>query len=159
MKIRTQSMISMWLFGIIFVVVTALLFVTNHQVDRINQHIDIADGIERCARELGFLSNDYLLYHEGPQRTRWERKFSSLSADLSKLRIDSQEEQALVENIKANQHRLKAVFADVISALENRPGTGDQETQMAFLQGFVEPDGGSKPGNDLRCFAVSTVVS
>jgi len=124
----------MGLFGSIFVVATALLLVTNRQVERINKHIDIANGIERCARELGFLSNDYLLYHESQQRARWERKFSSLSADLSKLKIDSQEEQALAENIKVNQQRLNQVFADVISALESGFQTRDQGTYIAFLQ-------------------------
>jgi signal transduction histidine kinase len=134
MKIRTQFILTMSLFGLLLIVMAASLIVTNRQVDRLNQQEEIAHNIERGASELSYLSNEYLLYRESQQRARWESKFSSLSEDLSKLNATRPEQQVLVDRIEANQERLKAVFADVVATLENTSQTPDTAADMAFIQ-------------------------
>lgn len=134
MKIRTQFVISMVLFGIILTVIAASLFVTNQRGDRVSRQEDLANDIERGARELGYLSSDYLLYRESQQRTRWEAKFVLLSADLSNLKPDTPEEQALVKSIVASQQRLRAIFADLVPAAEFARQTQGVADEMAFFQ-------------------------
>jgi PAS domain S-box-containing protein len=134
MKIRTQYFTTMMLFGIMLIIIAASLFVTNQNVERLNKNEDIADHIERDARELSYLSNDYLLYRESHQRTRWEAKFASLSVHLSNLKPHSLEEQTLVENIKINQRRLKAVFADVATVFESTPHPPGVRNEMASIK-------------------------
>ncbi|SNQ59862.1 PAS domain S-box protein [Candidatus Methanoperedens nitratireducens] len=119
MKIKTQFINSMVIFGIMLIIIAASVIFTNQQVERLNTQEEIAKNIERGASELGYLSNDYLLYHESPQRARWESKFSELSNYLSNLNPNSPEQQTLVNNIRSNQQRLKAVFTDVVSTFEN----------------------------------------
>jgi len=134
MRIRTQFIITMALFGITLLIMATSLIVTNRQVDRLNEQDEIAHNIERAASELSYLSNDYLLYRESQQRARWESKFSSLSEDLSKLNPPSPEQQVLVNQIKANQGRLKAVFSNVVSTLESPSQNQDAVAELAFIQ-------------------------
>jgi signal transduction histidine kinase len=134
MRIRTQFIITMALFGIMLLFTVGGVFVTIEQVERLHKHESAADEIERAVRELGYLSNDYLLYRESPQRGRWEAKFSSLSVHLSSLESDSTEQRALVDQIKMNQERLKAVFSDVVSILEGTPRSLGVTNEMASLR-------------------------
>ena len=120
MKIKTQFINSMVIFGIILLIIGTSVIVTNQQVERLNMQEEIARNIERGASELGYLSNDYLLYHESTQRARWESKFSDLSDDISDLNPNTPEQQALVNNIRSNQLRLRSVFTDVVSTFENK---------------------------------------
>ncbi len=131
MKIKTQFINSVVIFGIILLIIAISVIVSNQQVERLNTQEEIAKNIERGVSELGYLSNDYLLYHESPQRARWESKFSEISDYLSNLNPNSPEQQTLVNNIKSNQQRLKAVFTDVESTFEN---TSQQGTDPALFQ-------------------------
>ena len=64
MKIRTQCILGMVLFGVMLTIVSASVIITSGQVERLNEQEKIAHRIERGASDLGYLSNDYLLYHE-----------------------------------------------------------------------------------------------
>ena len=77
------------------------------------------------------MSNDYLLYHESQQIDRWESKYSSISGDISNLTVDSPEQQVLVDDIKASHQRLKDVFGEIVSGIENAPEN---------LQNTADPD-------------------
>ncbi len=133
MKIRTQFTITMSLFGLVLVMIAISLIITNRQVDWLSRQQLIAQNIERDARELSYLSNDYLLYRESQQRGRWESKFASFSEDVARLSPNTPEQQALVTGIEANQERLKAVFSDVVSTLEGTAQTSETPG-MAFVQ-------------------------
>ncbi len=126
MKIRTQFTITVAVFGAIFVAGGAALILTNRQVERLHKQETIAHEIELGARELSYLSNDYLLHGESPQRARWEAKYSSFSDLLVRFcSREGPEPAALVNDIKANQERLKTIFNDVASILENsKPAVG-----------------------------------
>lgn len=118
MKIRTQFIITLVIFGLSLILIVASLLVTNHQVEQLTRHGEIAHHIEREISELGYLSNEYLLYRESQQRDRWEAKFTALSTDLARLESTSPEQGAIVATLKTNQQRLGAVFSDVVSNLE-----------------------------------------
>jgi HAMP domain-containing protein len=121
MKIRSQFIITMILFCLVLLVVFASTIITHYELERLDEQRDLAHNIERGASDLSYLSSAYLLYQEGQQRARWNSEHSSLSTRLSRLKPEGPEQQALVDNIKANLQRVKAVFADVISGLERAP--------------------------------------
>lgn len=134
MRIRTQFILTLSLFAVIVVAIAMSLVITNREVDSLLQQQQIAQNIERQARELAYLSDDFLLYRESQQRTRWESKFASFSEDVSRLDPKTPEQQILVDNIRANHERLKAVFADVVSTLEDATSTPDAAAEIAFIQ-------------------------
>ncbi|KAB2941494.1 MAG: PAS domain S-box protein [Candidatus Methanoperedens sp.] len=130
MKIRTQLIISMVFFSIALLIISASMITTNQQIERLNTQEELAKNIELKANELSYLSNDFLLYHESQQIDRWESQYSSISDDISNLTVDRPDQQALVNSIKTDQQKLKAVFTDILSKIESSPGTFDP----AFIQ-------------------------
>ena len=102
-------------------VIFASTIITQHELDRLDEQRQLAHSVEQGASDLSYLWSAYLLYQEGQQRARWNSEYSSISTNLSRLTPEGPEQQALVENIKANLQRVKAVFADVISGLEKVP--------------------------------------
>ncbi len=134
MRIRTQFIITMALFALVLLGIAVSLIMTNRQVGWLRQQERIALNIERGVGELSYLSNDYLLYHEIQQRVRWESKFSLVSQDVSRLEPRTPEQQALVNSIEANQERLRAVFASVVSTLEGGATKLDSAIEMTVIQ-------------------------
>ncbi len=131
MKIRTQLIVSTVIFAVALAIISASVISTNQQVERLNKKEELAKKIELKVGELSYLSNDYLLYHEGQQIDRWESKYSSISNDISNLTVSSPEQQVLVDDIKANHQRLKDVFGDIVSGIQNEPEN---------LQNTADPD-------------------
>jgi PAS domain S-box-containing protein len=134
MKIRTQLIVSMVFFGVALMIISASVMLTHQQVERLNKQEELAKNIEIGASELGYLSNDYLLYHERQQVDRWEAKFSTFSRDLSDLSVDNPDSQVLVDNIKANRLRLREVFDDVVSEIESAPQSSDGALDRTSIQ-------------------------
>ncbi len=133
MKIRNQFIISMILFGVIIAVVSTLVFDAYHRVQKIDEQEDLARNIIESTGQLSYLSNDYLLYHQNQQKTRWETQFTSLSDDVAKLKGNNSAQQALVKNIAANQQRLQAVFSDVVLAVESAPQNQSSVNSLDFV--------------------------
>ncbi len=119
MKIRTQLIISMIFFAVTLAIISASVISTNQQADRLSQQEELAKNTELQVGELGYLTNDYLLYRESQQIYRWESKYSSILDDVSNLTVDQPDQQVLVNNIKANGQRLKEIFDDVASNSES----------------------------------------
>jgi PAS domain S-box-containing protein len=119
MKIRTQLIISIALFCVALLIIAASMVMTNQQVDQLNRQQELVKNIELGAGELGYLSNDYLLYNENQQLDRWNSKYAEFSGDVSNLSVNSPEQQVLVDTIKAGQQRLKDVFSDVVLTLND----------------------------------------
>jgi PAS domain S-box-containing protein len=134
MKIRTQLAISIVLFGVALLIIASSMVMTNQQVDRLKTQNELVKNIELSAGELGYLSNDYLLYNETQQLDRWNSKYAEFSGDVSKLSVNTPEQQALVNTIMASQHRLKDVFDNVVSTLEDGNRTDYNSTNKAFIQ-------------------------
>jgi PAS domain S-box-containing protein len=108
----------MVLFGLLLVIMAASAVITNQWLEQTGQQERIAAAVAQGASELGYLTNDYLIYREDQQLKRWHSRFDSLSAEVAGLRADRAEQQALVANIQANQKRLKEVFESVASVSE-----------------------------------------
>ncbi len=134
MRIGTQSIMTILLFGIILVVVAVSVIMTGQQVKKASEQEKVANDISQGASELGYLSNDYLIYRESQQLKRWQSRFASFSTQVAGLRADRPEEQALVRNIQANQQRLKEVFDSVASGLGTSPANQRGSLDPAFLQ-------------------------
>ncbi len=133
MKIRTQFLITMVLFGLVLLMAAGSIVITNLQVERLQRQAAIAQAVERGARSLSYLSNDYLLFGESQQRTRWEEAFAAFSQQVARLAPATLDQQALVINIRANQARLQATFADAAATIEQRTASTGAASSSADL--------------------------
>ena len=134
MKIRTQFIITMLLFGIILVITAASTIITSRLAEKNSEQERIASSIAQGASELSYLSNDYLIYRENQQLKRWQLRFGLLSSQVASLNVDKPEQEVLVRNIKANEQRLKQVFESVASAVRGASPSRSTALDLAFLQ-------------------------
>ncbi len=134
MRIRTQFIIAMLLFGIILVVISASAIITHQKLEKASQQENLAANIAQGASELSYLANDYLIYHESQQLKRWQSRFASFSNQVASLNVDKPEQQVLVRNIKANEQRLKQVFDSVALAIGGPSQDRSAALVLAFLQ-------------------------
>jgi len=146
MKIRTQFIVTMLLFGVILIAISASAIITGRQLAHTRGQDSITHNIAHGASELGYLANDYLIYRESQQFDRWQTRFASFSSDVAKLQTDRPEQQALVRNIQANSQRLKDVFDSLVSTLgnssENQGGTNDLASlQVSWSRMAVQSQG------------------
>lgn len=133
MKLRTQLIIAMVFFAVALATISASVISTNQQVDRLSRQEELAKNIELEVGELGYLSNDYLLYRESQQIDRWESKYSSISNDIFNLTVDQPDQQVLVNNIKANGQRLKEIF-DNIALNAEKSSEAQTDAAAPFIQ-------------------------
>src|SRR5512147_2694186 len=117
MRIRTQFILTLLLFGIILVVIAASAVITHQRMEKTKEQEDLASHIAQGASDLSYLANDYLIYRENQQLRRWQSRFESFSRQVASLNMDRPDQQALVRNIQANQQRLKEVFDSAVSAV------------------------------------------
>lgn len=134
MKIRTQLIISMVFFAAALAIISASVISANQQVDRLSKQEELSKNIELEVGELGYLSNDYLLYRESQQIDRWESKYSSILDDVSNLTVEQPDQQVLVNNIKANGKRLKEIFDDIVSNAESSPEVRQSAISQESIQ-------------------------
>jgi signal transduction histidine kinase/HAMP domain-containing protein len=133
LRIRTQFIITILLFGITLAAIIASLIVTNQRVEKASRQEEIANNIARGAGDLSYLSSDYLMYRESQQLSRWQSSYASFSNDVARLKTDTPEQQALVRNIQANEQRLKEVFDSVVSAVASAsPNQSESINPMLF---------------------------
>src|SRR4030067_35803 len=116
MRIKIQFITSTLVFAAIAAGISTSMFLVNQGIRSLDRQHDTAIEVERSISELGYLSNDYLLFGEEQQRARWETRFLSFSSALSELAPDDPEQQAVVDNMRKNAERLRAVFNEVVSA-------------------------------------------
>ncbi|MEW6667571.1 MAG: ATP-binding protein [Thermodesulfobacteriota bacterium] len=129
MRIRTQFIITMVVFGALLLIVAVSAIVTNQRLEKVGQQERLAANIAQGAGELGYLANDYLVYRDSQQLKRWQSRFDSFSAEVAALVPDRPGQQALVADIKANQRRMKEVFDSIAAAAESP--TRDQGAALA----------------------------
>ncbi len=144
MRIKTQFIITMLLFGIVLVLISASAIFTNQQVEKATQQEEIASSIAQGASELTYLSNDYLIYRESQQLSRWQARFDLFSSQAASLRGETAEQQALVRNIQANSQRLKEVFDSVVPttmSLSQDPGPEPAVLQVSWSRMAVQSQG------------------
>jgi PAS domain S-box-containing protein len=129
LRIRTQFIITILLFGIVLFAIIASVIITNQQVENASRQQEIANNIAQGAGDISYLSIDFLIYRESQQLSRWQSKFVSFSNEVASLHTDKPEQQTLVRNIQANELRLMEVFNDIVSSVtspsQNRTGALD----------------------------------
>ncbi|MGE5838515.1 MAG: ATP-binding protein [Deltaproteobacteria bacterium] len=134
MKIKTQFILTMLLFGATLVIIAASAVIMDLAMKDTLEQEGISRNITQGAGELGYLAQDYLIYSESQQLKRWQSRFTSFSEQVGKLKVDAPAQRALVQNIQANQRRLKEVFDSVVSALGNSSTTKKATLDSALLQ-------------------------
>ncbi len=134
MRIKTQFIVTMVLFSLILIMAAASAIITHQLAQKVGKQERIAAGIAQGAGELGYLSNDYLIYRESQQLKRWQSRFAAFSGQVAALNVENPELQALAANIRANENRMKAVFDSVSSA----PVRGSQDQDTAFDPAFLK---------------------
>jgi len=134
MRIRTQFIVTMVLFGIILAVIAASAVVTSRLAEKAGEQEKIASNIAQGATELSYLCNDYLIYREDQQLKRWQTKFASFSRQVARLNVDKPDQQALVHNIQASTQRLKEVFESVASTVRLPPHNQKAALDLSFFQ-------------------------
>lgn len=134
MRIKTQFIITTFLFCIILAVILVSAIITNQRLEKADQIEAIANDVAQGASELGYLSQDYLIYRESQQLERWRARFASFSAQVDDLQAIRPEHQVLVFHIQANKKRLKEVFDSVILALDAESGNRNNDLDHTTLQ-------------------------
>ena len=124
----------MLLFGILLVTIAISAIITDGLATNAGEQENAAHGIALGAEELGYLANDYVIYHENQQLNRWQTRFASFSQSVAGLQANTPEEQALVNNIVAGQQRLKEVFDSIVTAAGETTQNPTAPVSLSFVQ-------------------------
>jgi len=122
MRLKTQFVLITVIFGALLVAVSVLAVIEGQRVNQANQEEQLAGDIARGADELGYLSNDYVVYRGSQQLDRWQTRFASFSEQISNLRTNGPQEGLLANNIRADSERMNEVFNGIISAVASFQG-------------------------------------
>jgi hypothetical protein len=147
MKLRTQFTMLMVVFCVIFLLIGVSAYYTSQQISRIDEQEQVANSIVKGAYQLSYLSNDYLFHiGETRQNVQWESKFNALSGDIERINVDNPQQQALVDQIKGNQQRLKDVYTKSVASIEaasSVPGkpVDPELVQVAWSRFIVQNQG------------------
>ena len=142
MKIRTLLIASVVTFSVLLLIIAGLVVITNQQIEKLVSQEDRANSIALEAGELGYLSNDYILFREPQQADRWNTKFASVSDDIAGLSVDRPEQLAIVSNLKANLRNTKLVFDDIMSSPVQPGRTADTDfVQLSWSRMAVQSQG------------------
>ena len=134
MRIRTQFIFSTVLFGVTLLVVFGAAVITARHIERTARQQEIAENVVRDANDLMYLAERYLLYRDGRIAAEWEARLAAFSEDVASLNLDSPEQLAVAESIRANQQRLKSAFASVVSTLGGASQTQDTRGGIALSE-------------------------
>lgn len=119
MKIKTQFLICIIIFSLILLIIAASVATTEQQVAQLNAQEEISSNIERGASSLNSVSIDYFLYQKDSSLSQWQSTLSSLSSDLSNLKLNNAQQQTLANNVSKDLQNLNAQFDDVVSYLQS----------------------------------------
>lgn len=122
MRIRTQLRLLLSVFSVALLVIAVSAIITTLRADQAVEQGRLAAAVHEGASELSYLSNDYLIYREPQQRTRWLTKYAAVSQQAAGLRATDPEAQALVTSVQESTRRVKEVF-DSIDAGVMTPAT------------------------------------
>lgn len=75
---------SVLFFGVVVLIISASVLVTQQQADRVTGQATLAESVELTAHQLGDLSSDYILYRESLQVDRWRSKYATLEHRTSR---------------------------------------------------------------------------
>ena len=117
MKIKTQFILSILVFGMLIVAMSASAIIIQQRVNRIVNQENTVNSISQEANDLSYLGDNYMIYQESQQLSAWQNEFTTFSNDVGKLQGNTTEEKSLISNIRADVPQLKGVFDSVVSGL------------------------------------------
>ncbi len=132
MRLKSQYIVSIVIFGILLTTISASVLFTNQQVEQINNKEQMAGNILTGASNLAYISNDYFLYQQNAQLSQWQNQFSSLSGDLSNLSPNGPQQQSQINTVKTDLQNLGSVFNSSVSFIESRPRNESLRVLPAF---------------------------
>ena len=124
MKLKSQLIISIAIFGIILLIISTSVIITNQQAVKITNEQQTSGQIQTGASNLAYISNDYFLYQDNAQVNQWQTQFSSMFADLSKINSTNPEQATQVNNVETDLQLVGAGFNNSISLVESTPQNG-----------------------------------
>ena len=119
MKIRTQFILSVLVFGILIVAISASAIIIQQRVARIVSQENTVNDVSREANDLSYIGDNYMIYQESQQLSTWQSEFTTFSDDAFRLQGNTPEEKSLVGNIQADVPQLKDVFDSMVSDIGN----------------------------------------
>ncbi len=133
MKIKSQFIICIVVFSVILLIIAASVINTEQQVAQLGVQEETSSKIERSASSLNSISIDYFLYQEDDlQLPKWNTTLSSLFNDLSNLKNNNPQQQALTANIERDLNNLNQTFVQVTAYLQNASRTVSVRIDPAF---------------------------
>ena len=121
MRIRTQFKMMMLLFGVTLLGIAAAEIVTHWDAVNASQRGQQARQIAQTASELRYLSNDFLIYRENQQLSRWRSRYAALARQVADLNVTDPQQQALAYGVAADARRMKVVFDSLGQAAVSAP--------------------------------------
>jgi two-component system, sporulation sensor kinase E len=115
MRLRTQFLISLVVFGLIFAVIVSSVVLTNLRLAELRSQRNISSDIEVHAIILGYLSINYFLYQQNS--TDWQAMVSQLYTEISNLNSTTPEEQDLVNKVLFDLASANNTFNSAMLAL------------------------------------------
>ncbi len=132
MKLKSQLIISIIIFGLVVLIVSGSIVFTDQQIAQIRNQEQIANDLSAGASSLAYISNDYFLYQQINQENLWQQQISALSNDLAKLNPNGAQQQILINNVGADLQRLGTIFNNSVALVGNIPqnDTGQVPTEL-----------------------------
>ena len=130
MKLKSQLIISIAIFGMILLIISASVIITNQQALQITNEQQTAGQIQTGASNLAYISNDYFLYQDNAQVNQWQTQFSAISTDLSKINSVNPEQATLVNNVETDLQLAGAGFNNSVTLVESAPQNGQVPTSL-----------------------------
>ena len=141
MKIRTQLIAGIVIFALLLAIISGFVIATNQQVEHIIDEEELANKIALEIGELGYLSNDYILYREPQQAERWNTKFASISEDIASLSPGQPEQQVIATNLASNLRNSKLIFDDIALSPVQPGGSDTVFVQLSWSRMAVQNQG------------------
>ncbi len=132
MKLKSQLIISIIVFGVVLLFIAASVLITNQQETQISEQQQMANDVNKGASNLAYISNDYFLYQQSSELTLWQNQFSSLSAEISKINLNSPSQTVLINNVQGDMLRLNEVFNSSVSIFQSIPSSDSASGYPAF---------------------------
>ena len=135
MKIKNQFKLCIGVFSIMLLVIAASVVNMERQVTQLSAQEATSSNIERSVSSLNRISIDYFLYQEDYlQLPKWNTTLFSICNDLSSIKPNNPQQQAIVDNIDKDLINLNQTFAEVTAYLKNASRTVSVRIDPAFQQ-------------------------
>ncbi len=122
-------------------IISGFVIFTNQQVEELIVQEELATSIALEVGELGYLSNDYILYREPLKIERWSAKYDSISQKIAQLSSDHPEQQVIATALAQNLNNTRSVFNDISASPVGPVGVATGYIQLSWSRIEVQNQG------------------